>query len=98
MQGEAGGDGQLGMLLVGHVGVNRVLQTASTLKRFEHLNKWYIKVQVVLKQLKKGYFYQRARPEDIALSRRVIQGQRFRPAKMIFMVLHANWRLSYTVV
>ena len=28
----------------------------------------------------KGYFYQRAREQDIALARRTIQGQRFWPA------------------
>src|SRR5699024_1427979 len=28
----------------------------------------------------KGYFYQRARPVDIQLARRVIQGERFHPA------------------
>lgn len=37
MQAEAGGDGQLGMLLVGHVGVNRVVADCLDVKKVRTL-------------------------------------------------------------
>ncbi|WP_459502858.1 cell wall hydrolase [Bacillus sp. C1] len=80
MRAEAEGEGQQGMLLVGNVGVNRVRGNCLDFKKIRNLQQMVFQSPGGFEATQKGYFYQRAREQDIALARRTIQGQRFWPA------------------
>ncbi|PEB51190.1 cell wall hydrolase [Bacillus pseudomycoides] len=80
MRAEAEGEGQQGMLMVGNVGVNRVLGNCLDFKSIRNLRQMVFQSPGGFEATQKGYFYQRAREQDIALARRTIQGQRFWPA------------------
>lgn len=80
MRAEAEGEGQQGMLMVGNVGVNRVLGNCLDFKKVRNLRQMVYQSPGGFEATQKGYFYQRAREQDIALARRTIQGQRFWPA------------------
>ncbi|MCP8968010.1 cell wall hydrolase [Ectobacillus ponti] len=79
MRAEAEGEGPLGMLLVGNVGVNRVLGNCLDFKKVRDLRQMIYQNPGGFEATQKGYFYQRARDSDIALARRVINGERFWP-------------------
>lgn len=80
MRAEAEGEGTLGMLMVGNVGVNRVLGDCLDFKKITSLRDMVYQSPGGFEATQKGYFYQRARPSDIALARKVIDGMRYRPA------------------
>ena len=80
MRAEAEGEGQQGMLMVGNVGVNRVRGNCLDFKNIRNLRQMVYQNPGGFEATQKGYFYQRAREQDIALARRTIQGQRFWPA------------------
>ncbi|WP_371392107.1 cell wall hydrolase [Bacillus pseudomycoides] len=80
MRAEAEGEGQQGMLMVGNVGVNRVRGNCLDFKNIRNLQQMVFQSPGGFEATQKGYFYQRAREQDIALARRTIQGQRFWPA------------------
>lgn len=80
MRAEAEGDGLEAMLMVGNVGVNRVLGDCLDFNDIRTLEQMVFQRPGGFEATTKGYFYQRARPEDIALARRVIAGERFHPA------------------
>ncbi|MCI0765321.1 cell wall hydrolase [Bacillus sp. TL12] len=80
MRAEAEGEGQQGMLMVGNVGVNRVKGNCLDFKNIRNLQQMVFQRPGGFEATQKGYFYQRAREQDIALARRVIEGQRFWPA------------------
>ena len=80
MRAEAEGDGLEGMLMVGNVGVNRVLADCLDFPDIRTLQQMVFQSPGGFEATTKGYFYQRARPEDILLARRVIAGERFSPA------------------
>lgn len=80
MRAEAEGEGQQGMLMVGNVGVNRVRGNCLDFKNIRNLRQMVYQRPGGFEATQKGYFYQRAREQDIALARRTIQGQRFWPA------------------
>jgi N-acetylmuramoyl-L-alanine amidase len=80
MRAEAEGDGDLGMLLVGNVGVNRVRADCLDFKQIRSIEDMVYQSPGGFEAVQKSYFYQRARPQDIALARRVINGERFVPA------------------
>ncbi|MGI2748575.1 cell wall hydrolase [Bacillus cytotoxicus] len=80
MRAEAEGEGQQGMLMVGNVGVNRVRGNCLDFKSIRNLRQMVYQRPGGFEATQKGYFYQRAREQDIALARRNIQGQRFWPA------------------
>lgn len=80
MRAEAESEGQLGMLMVGNVVVNRVRARC-----YEYDTK--ATIESVVMQRPGGfeatlfsYFYQKAREQDIKLARRVINGETFHPA------------------
>lgn len=77
MRAEAEGEGQQGMLMVGNVGVNRVRGNCLDFKNIRNLRQMVYQNPGGFEATQKGYFYQRAREQDIALARRTIQGQRF---------------------
>lgn len=79
MRAEAEGEGQLGMLMVGNVGVNRVLAKCIDFY-LDSITDMVFQSPGGFEATQKGYFYQRAREQDKRLARRVIQGERFHPA------------------
>ena len=81
MRAEAEGDGQLGMLLVGNVGVNRVKADCLDFKDIRSLNQMVHQQPGGFEAIQKSYFYQPAREVDIRLAKRVIQGERFHPGE-----------------
>jgi N-acetylmuramoyl-L-alanine amidase len=80
MRAEAEGDGDLGMLMVGNVGVNRVLGNCMDFKKIRSINDMVYQRPGGFEAPLKSYFYQRARDQDIKLAKRVINGERQRPA------------------
>ncbi|MFJ7934254.1 cell wall hydrolase [Sporosarcina sp. NPDC096371] len=81
MRAEAEGDGQLGMLLVGNVGVNRVLASCLDFNDIRTLEQMVYQRPGGFEATTKSYFYQRAREQDKRLARRVINGERFNPGE-----------------
>lgn len=80
MRAEAEGDGQLGMLLVGNVCVNRVLADCHDFTEINNVQEMTFQSPGGFEATQFPYFYQRAREEDIRLARRSINGERFDPA------------------
>lgn len=80
MRAEAEGDGQLGMLLVGNVGVNRVLGNCLDFEGLRTIPQMVFQSPGGFEATQKGYFYQAARSQDKRLAQRVLNGQRFNPA------------------
>ncbi|MCM3756024.1 cell wall hydrolase [Sporosarcina aquimarina] len=81
MRAEAEGEGQLGMLMVGNVGVNRVLADCLDFTNIRDLEDMVFQRPGGFEATTKGYFYQRAREVDRKLARRAVQGERFSPAE-----------------
>jgi len=80
IRAEAESEGDLGMLLVGNVGVNRVRADCLDFKRIRTIRQMVFQSPGGFEAVQKGYFYQRARASEIRLAQKVIQGQRFHPA------------------
>ncbi|MTV49372.1 cell wall hydrolase [Heliobacillus mobilis] len=80
MRAEAEGEGDLGMLMVGNVGVNRVLSNCLDFRDIRNLTQMIYQSPGGFEAVEKPYFYQRAREQDIRLARRVIGGERTWPA------------------
>ncbi|MFD2657446.1 MULTISPECIES: cell wall hydrolase [Gracilibacillus] len=80
MRAEAEGDGQLGMLMVGNVGVNRVRARCLDFEDINSIERMVYQSPGGFEATQKGYFYQRARDKEIRLARRSINGERNHPA------------------
>jgi len=80
MRAEAEGEGELGMLMVGNVGVNRVRANCLDFKQIRSIEDMVFQNPGGFEATQKGYFYQKARQRDIDLARRVVNGERFFPA------------------
>lgn len=80
MRAEAEGDGELAMLLVGNVGVNRVRGDCLDFRQVDTIQKMVFQTPGGFEAVQKPYFYQRAREREIRLARRVVQGERYDPA------------------
>ncbi|UVI31711.1 cell wall hydrolase [Paenibacillus spongiae] len=80
MRAEAEGEGDLGMLMVGNVGVNRVLGNCLDFKNIRSIPDMVYQSPGGFEATQKGYFYQRARESEIRLAQRVINGERQHPA------------------
>lgn len=80
MRAEAEGEGEQGMLMVGNVGVNRILGNCLDFQNIRLMKQMVFQSPGGFEATQKGYFYQRARDRDIRLARRVIGGERIRPA------------------
>ena len=80
MRAEAEGEGELGMLMVGNVGVNRVRGDCLDFSQITTIRDMVFQSPGGFEATQKGYFYQRARPNEIRLARQVINGNRFHPA------------------
>src|SRR6185437_14929267 len=68
------------MLMVGNVGVNRVRADCLDFGDIRTLQQMVFQRPGGFEATVKGYFYQRAREQDIRLARRTIAGERFHPA------------------
>lgn len=80
MRAEAEEDGELGMLMVGNVGVNRVLAYCLDFTDIRTVDQMVYQSPGGFEATQKGYFYQRARERDMRLARRVVRGERQHPA------------------
>ncbi|CDQ38257.1 cell wall hydrolase [Virgibacillus salexigens] len=80
MRAEAEGDGDLGMLMVGNTGINRVISDCLDFTDIRTINDMVYQSPGGFEATQKGYFYQRARESEKRLARRVIQGERQHPA------------------
>jgi N-acetylmuramoyl-L-alanine amidase len=81
MRAEAEGEGRLGMLLVGNVGVNRVRARCSDFTDVNSIERMVFQSPGGFEAVHYPYFYQRARERDIRLAERVIKGERFHPGE-----------------
>ncbi len=89
MRAEAEGDGRLGMLMVGNVGVNRVIADCLDFRGIRSIRQMVFQSPGGFEAVQKGYFYQRAREVDIGLARQVLRGWRYHPAT------NALWFLNH---
>ncbi|MCA0971080.1 cell wall hydrolase [Halobacillus litoralis] len=80
MRAEAEGDGQLGMLMVGNTGVNRVRGDCIDFTDINSIRDMVYQNPGGFEATQKGYFYQRAREKDKRLARKTINGKRYHPA------------------
>lgn len=80
MRAEAEGEGELGMLMVGNVGVNRVRADCLDFRNIRSIRDMVFQRPGGFEATQKGYFYQHARDRDIRLARRSIGGERTHPA------------------
>ena len=80
IRAEAESEGELGMLMVGNVGVNRVRADCLDFKHIRTIRDMVFQSPGGFEAVQKGYFYQRARESEIRLARRVVNGERYHPA------------------
>lgn len=80
IRAEAEGEGEQGMLMVGNVGVNRILGNCLDFRNIRNMNDMVFQSPGGFEATQKGYFYQRARDRDRQLAQRVINGERIWPA------------------
>ncbi len=80
LRAEAEGEGIQGMLLVGNVGINRIRSNCSDFKGLRTIPNMIFQPHA-FEATTKGYFFQRARESEKRLARRVVNGERFWPAK-----------------
>ena len=80
MRAEAEGEGQLGMLMVGNVGVNRVKANCLDFKQITSIEQMVFQRPGGFESTLYSYFYQPARSVDIKLAKRTLKGETFHPA------------------
>ena len=80
LRAEAEGEGDLGMLMVGNVGVNRVRSNCLDFRNIRSIPDMVYQNPGGFEATQKGYFYQAARNREIKLAERVINGERQHPA------------------
>lgn len=80
MRAEAEGEGELGMLMVGNVGVNRVRGNCMDFKNIRTIPDMVYQSPGGFEAVQKPYFYQKAREKDTRLARRSVNGERTHPA------------------
>lgn len=80
LRAEAEGEGKLGMLMVGNVGINRVRSDCLDFKKLRTIRDMVFQRPGGYEATIKGYFYQRARESEIRLAEQVIRGERYHPA------------------
>ncbi|WP_054950481.1 cell wall hydrolase [Numidum massiliense] len=80
MRAEAEGDLDQGMLMVGNVGVNRVVADCLDFVDIRTIEQMIYQTPGGFEAVQKSYFYQSPRSQDIRLAERVIRGERLYPA------------------
>ena len=68
------------MLMVGNVGVNRILSNCLDFRGIRTMRQMVFQSPGGFEAVHKSYFYQRARDKERRLARRVIKGERQHPA------------------
>jgi N-acetylmuramoyl-L-alanine amidase len=80
MRAEAEGEGDLGMLMVGNVGVNRVRGGCLDFLNIRSIPDMVYQSPGGFEAVQKSYFYQKARDKEVRLAQRIINGERQYPA------------------
>ncbi|WP_134684664.1 cell wall hydrolase [Brevibacillus migulae] len=80
IRAEAEEDGDLGMLMVGNVGVNRILSNCLDFRNIRTMRQMVFQSPGGYEAVQRPYFYQRARDKERRLARRVVGGERQHPA------------------
>lgn len=80
MRAEAEGEGEMGMLMVGNVGINRVLATCHGYNSIRTIEQMVFQRPGGFESTLYSYFYQAPREIDIRLAKRSIKGERYEPA------------------
>lgn len=80
MRAEAEGEGDLGMLMVGNVGVNRVKSNCLDFRGVRSIADMVYQSPGGFESTHFSFFYQRPRASEVQLAREVIDGQHFHPA------------------
>jgi N-acetylmuramoyl-L-alanine amidase len=80
LRAEAEGEGDLGMLMVGNVGINRILADCGDFKDVRSIQDMVYQRPGGFEATQKPYFYQKARNSEMELARKVIRGDRYHPA------------------
>lgn len=80
IRAEAEGEGPLGMLMVGNVGVNRILSNCLDFRNIRNMRQMVFQSPGGFEAVQKPYFYQRAREKERRLARRAVGGERTHPA------------------
>lgn len=80
MRAEAEGDLDLGMLMVGNVGINRVVASCLDFIGIRTIEQMVFQSPGGFEAVQYSYFYQRPRERDIRLAQKVINGERYDPA------------------
>ncbi|WP_025026561.1 cell wall hydrolase [Caldalkalibacillus mannanilyticus] len=80
IRAEAEGEGELGMLMVGNVSVNRVRVRCLDFKDINSIERMVYQSPGGYEAVQKPYFYQRAREKELRLAERLVRGERFHPA------------------
>lgn len=80
LRAEGEGEGQLGMMHIGAVGINRIRSNCSDFKGLRTIPQMVYQ-EHAFEAIQKGYFYQRAREVEKRLARKAVRGHRQWPAK-----------------
>lgn len=80
MRAEAESEGDLAMLMVGNVGVNRVLANCLDFTDIRTIEQMINQHPGGFESTLYGYFYQAPRSIDLKLAKRVLKGEKFHPA------------------
>ncbi len=89
MRAEAESEGALGMLMVGNVGVNRVLANCLDFKEITSIEQMVYQHPGGFESTLYSYFYEPARKSDINLAKRVLKGEKFHPASQALWFYNA---------
>jgi N-acetylmuramoyl-L-alanine amidase len=84
MRAEAEAEGEQGMLLVGNVGVNRIVSDCMDFKDIRTVHDMVYQIQgghYSFECVEKGYFYQSARSQEKRLAKKCLDSWRGHPAK-----------------
>lgn len=90
MRAEAESEGDMAMLMVGNVGVNRVRANCLDFKNITNVEQMIFQHPGGFESTLYSYFYQAARQKDIKLARRVIKGEQFFPASRALWFYNAK--------
>lgn len=80
LRAEAEGEGKVGEILVGNVGINRIRANCSDFEGLKTIPQMVFQPHAFEATLH-SYFYQRARPVEKRLARKCVNGMRHWPAK-----------------
>lgn len=80
MRAEALSDGNLAMLMVGNVGVNRVYANCLDFKNINNIQQMVFQDPGGFTSTKQGFFYHRPTAHEKTLARKAVRGKKYYPA------------------